>query len=198
MNSIEELVLRLRAHLGIPDDTLLDVLDTLRRMKIAGIISDYRRDEDHVLADAVAMWDDSTRTIVLSDALWEGLEHADPEIRFTVFHEIGHAVLGHAARNRKIAGKRQFGRSIEFDEQEADDFALAFAIPLRSASNLDIYDADALAQQFGLSVAMAERRMISLQRYSKYPNRLEDAAEPEDNYAEAMGLMRFNTITWNS
>lgn len=201
MNKIENLVLRLRTHLGIPDDTLPELVDVLRRLKIAGVITGFGPDENGVLGDIAAMWDPSTRMIILSDRLWERLEgESDSETRFTIFHEIGHAVLDHTARYRKLDGRLQFGRSIEFDEVEADDFALAFAIPLTFAEKADLSDIAKLAEQFGLSPHMADRRKVELQRYARQMDKINrpELDEPEDSYADAMAEMRINALTWNA
>ncbi len=201
MKRIEDLVLRLRADLGIPDDERPDLLDLLRRLKFAGVISDYGPDVQGTLGDVVARWDSASRTITIAAHLWHQLEgESDPETRFTIFHEVGHAALGHVARNRRMQGKPQFGRNVEFDELEADDFALAFAIPLNFAGSTDLANTDQLATQFGLSRVHASRRLVALEKHvrgSKSPPS-RTAQEPEDNYAEAMGEMQINAATWNS
>lgn len=196
LNSMETISQRLREQLGVPEDMLLSPLDVLRRMKISKVIRDFR--EDTSLSDAQeAKWDVEQRTVLLSSALWSKVNFADdPEARFTVFHEIGHAVLGHGDRNRLKLGKLQHGRSIERDEMEADDFALAFAIPLYFATDVAKMTAEDVQRQFGLASAMVDRRLVDLQRVSRKAIAYKE--DSQDNYAEAMGLMRLNAFSWNS
>lgn len=199
MTNIEDLVTRLRADLGIPDDAKPALMDVLRRFRIAGIISAFEETPDAQMDGRDATWDPESRTILISSAMWQRLESEDDgEARFTVFHEIGHAVLGHPARNRMKDGKQQFGRLIDPDETEADDFALAFAIPRTFLGTIDIQSADALAMQFGLSRHMTDRRMIDLQKYARANGRyMNKTTTEDDSYADAMSQMRVNALSWN-
>ncbi|MBO9588943.1 ImmA/IrrE family metallo-endopeptidase [Devosia sp.] len=198
MNYIEQAVIRLRVDLGIPNDLRPDLLDTLRRLRIAGVIRGFGPKIGAVSSDIAARWDPAEKWIFLSDAVWDQvvLGEEDPELRFTILHEIGHAALRHSARNRKVGNIYQHGRSVEREEEEADDFARAFAIPLNFISNLDIRDATALSERFGLSREATEKRMVDLQRHARtYVAGAAD--EPEDNYAEAMTVMSHNARNWN-
>lgn len=195
MTRIENLAERLREQLGIPDDLRLDALDVLRRMKIAKIISDYLEDPDAVGRDA--SWDADGRIIRLSTALWNAVVDAtDQDARFTVFHEVGHAVLGHTHRNRRTSGRQQFGRIVEADEADADHFALALAIPLKFARFANTSNIASLADQFGIPPGQASRRLVDLQRELRMSSGQTTLQEP-DNYAEAMSAMRINARNWN-
>lgn len=200
MNRIEVLAERLRVQLGIPDDIRPNSLDVLRRLKFAKVITDFREDTDQDQPGRQARWDSEQRIIFLSPSLWGKIQgDEDVDARFTVFHEIGHAVLGHNARNRLSAGRPQFGRSVESDEEEADEFARALAIPLYFASSASTSSVAALAIQFGLPPGMASRRLVDLQRFIRSGStRATDKTTGEDNYAEAMRLMRINALNWNS
>lgn len=195
MTRIENLAERLREQLGIPDDLRPDALDVLRRLKITKVISDYAEDPDAVGRDA--RWDADNRVIYLSTALWNAvIDNRDYDARFTVLHEVGHAVLGHTHRNRRTSGTPQFGRFVEADESDADQFALAFAIPLKFAALATTSSIASLADQFGLLPAQISRRVVDLQRHQRVSQR----PIPEhhsDSYADAMSAMRINAINWN-
>lgn len=199
MTEIETLADQLRERIGIPDDVHPDALDVLRRLKITKVIADFK--EDANLAGREARWEEKNRTIALSPTLWSAIQgNDDADARFTVFHEVGHAVLGHTARNRRTAGRAQFGKIVEADEAEADAFALSFAIPLKfshSAGRLDVPQVVAL---FGLPSTQASRRLVDLQRHLRISKRLADDNEaPErDTYEEAMEAMRINAPNWNT
>ncbi|WP_162783782.1 ImmA/IrrE family metallo-endopeptidase [Devosia naphthalenivorans] len=196
MTRIDNFADRLREQLGIPDDLRPDALDVLRRMKISKVISDYAEDPEAVGRDA--RWDADNRVIYLSTALWNAvLDGNDYDARFTVLHEVGHAVLGHTHRNRLTAGKRQFGRFVEADESDADQFALAFAIPLKFAALASTSGIASLADQFGLPQAQTSRRVVDLQRDLRVSRR-QTTEHDIDNYTDAMRAMRINAINWNS
>lgn len=142
-----------------------------------------------------AFWEAPTRSILLSPALWERVQDTDDtDARFTVFHEIGHAVLGHTSRNRRPAAAQQFGRSVEPDENEADEFARAFATPLKFAkvaTNVAV-----LIGKFGLPTDQADKRLVDLERHIRASGQVE--TEPDtDTYADAMNAMRINALNWN-
>lgn len=192
VTKIDDLAKRLREQLGIPDDLRPDALDVLRRMKISKVISDYVEDPEAIGRDA--RWDADNRIIYLSTELWSAvLEGNDYDARFTVFHEVGHAVLGHTHRNRLTTGKPQFGRFVEADESDADRFALAFAIPLKFAGFADTSNIASLGDLFGLSQAQTSRRVVDLQRELRRQTTEDDF----DSYADAMSAMRTNAINWN-
>lgn len=196
MTKIDELAEELRERLGIPDDIRLDALDLLRRMKISKVISDFV--EDRTAKGRDARWDADDRTIHLSPELWNAIRATnDNDARFTVLHEVGHAVLGHAHRNRLTGGRQQHGRIVETDEMDADAFALSLAIPLKFADVAGALDVETLADRFGLPHSQASRRLVDLQRHIRIG--LRQTSEPEhDSYADAMSTMRINAINWNS
>lgn len=189
MKKIETLAVKLRDQIGVPDDLCLDSLDVLRRLKISKVISDFVENPNAVGRDA--HWHADNRTISLSPSLWKAvLAGNDADARFTVFHEVGHAVLGHTDRNRRTAGQHQFGKSVQPDEMEADEFALAFAAPLKFAGLAS--DVSSVAKLFGLPIDQASRRLVDLQRHTRL------SIQPEsDSYAEAMNAMRINALNWN-
>lgn len=196
MTKIDELAEKLRERLGIPDDIRLDALDLLRRLKISKVISDFVEDPTAIGRDA--RWDADDRTIHLSTELWNAIQATnDNDARFTVLHEVGHAVLGHTHRNRLTGGRQQFGRIVETDEMDADGFALALAVPLRFAEVAGALDVATLADRFGLPHSHAGRRLVDLQRHMRAGVR-QTAELENDNYAEAMSAMRLNAINWNN
>lgn len=196
MTRIDNLAELLREQLGIPDDIRPDALDVLRRLKITKVISGYV--EDPKAAGRDARWDADNRVIYLSTALWHAIaDDSDYDARFTVFHEVGHAVLGHTHRNRRTSGKLQFGRLIEADELDADQFALAFAMPIKFATLARTSDIAALANEFGLPEVQVAKRVAELQRHLRISQR-QAAEQDSDNYAEAMSAMRINAINWNT
>jgi Predicted Zn peptidase len=155
--NIEKIANDLRSQLGYGG------VDLLVLLRMRGIISDLGPDESNVLGDVAARWNKEDKSILIANDVWEKLETSeDGDVRFTIYHEIGHAVLNHPSRNRKSGGRPQFGRDIERHELEADDFALAFAIPadlIPRGANIAF-----LVRRFGLTEFMTGRRMASLKK----------------------------------
>jgi Zn-dependent peptidase ImmA (M78 family) len=92
---------------------------------------------------------------------------ARPRARFTIAHELGHAVLGHKkTRHRNVSGRaiEKIAPSIVRDEDEADRFAAAFLSPLHLAGNPLLAHPTYLVDRFGLSLKAAELRLAELQR----------------------------------
>lgn len=141
------------------------------------------------------MWNPATKRISLSqDIETRLLDPTDGQARFTLYHEIAHAVLGHDTRHRKAEGKHQFGRRIETDERDADDFAIAFAIPPNLVDLSRIPAAANLAAKFGVPIDMVETYLPTLHKRGRLTREL---PEDEDNYVEAMRLMRLNSLRSN-
>lgn len=200
MSKIEKLAIWLRSVLGIPDDVRLDPVDVLRRLRISKFIADFSVVPDKGMHGRAARWIADRRIILLSASLWERLtKNDDSDATFTIFHEVGHAALGHGTRNRMAMGKLQFGAYTTPDEQDADEFALAFAIPLSLIRQFDITDAECLARQSGLPSSMTDRRMIALQKHARILASNEtdvtyfDSGDPDAAYAQ----MFANARRWN-
>jgi len=189
--NFEQLATEVRSTLGFSEIERPNLLDLLVMLRVKGIIDDFGPDEENVLGDVAAHWDKETKSILIAKYIWDNLETSeDGEVRFTIYHEIGHAVLNHPSRNRKTDGRPQFGRDIERHELEADDFALAFAIPMNLAHR-KLDDIDFLVRRFGLTKLMTGRRMSSLQKgtrpsstvpWSRLSNAVVDTEDDDWNF----------------
>lgn len=189
MDSIERLALLVRKGLGISEDVKLDCLDLLRRLKWVKAIFDFRPGAPHELDGAAAKWIKESRTILISSIFWDELKNIEnAEVRFTILHEIGHALLNHADRRRNFGGTKQHGQYIGPDEDEADRFALAISIPLNWAHTLNITDKSSLTRQFGLPEKQIELRMVDLHMH------LRDQSPQTQAVLEEIEL--FDAETW--
>jgi IrrE N-terminal-like domain len=207
-NRFEKLAYSLREELGIPDDMILDPIDVLRRLKIAGKISEFRVVGDDDLAPNEAQWVSATREILLTKSLHKRAEVGDSAARFTVLHEVGHFSCGHATRNRRVSGAMQFGRYAEADEIEADEFARAFGMPIQLIKRVAATDVSALVAYFGIPREAAEPRLVEVEKAvkscadmgSKSSDNKSNDPESEgfDSYEEAINLMMKNAVSYNS
>lgn len=195
MKSIIDIAGTLREDLGIPLDIIIDPLDLLRRARIAGVIKNFSASPK--LQSNDAHWNAEIREISFSQNIWnEIIGVCSPETRFTVFHEIGHAVLGHSSRYR-LSRRPQFGRTVEPDEADSDEFAAAFGIPEHLARGLPALTIESFASTFGLPPDLIGHRVSQLQKLKRrYVNPLADV--PYDDYGAALSQMRRNPLNWNS
>jgi len=190
-------IVLLRERLGIPDDVQPDPIDVLRRATYVGIIAGFCRVSDDELGTNLARWDKASKQILFRE------NHSPTEFAFTIFHELGHAVLNHGSRNRKVGGALQFGRYAERDEEEADRFARSFMAPIKLAI-VDQNSTTDLLARFGLPESQRGIRLEELKRIDRQQRGLTrqiPMVEPEveeDTYELAMNAMRQNAINWNS
>lgn len=134
----------------------------------------YAIEELEAGIEAEARYESGERAIVvsLSPRTYEGLEADQPRARFTVFHEIGHAVLhgplliqlSRIPRDqvRALARSENLARrSCEDVEWQANAFAAALAMPAKGLERLarsGALTADRVAMEFNMSLAAARNR----------------------------------------
>ena len=195
LDRTEKLALFIRKVLGLSEDTWLDCLDVLRRLKAINVIFDFRPGTMAELGGAAAKWIQKTKTILIAPDLWDELEGSvNPEIRFTVFHEVGHAVMNHSDRNRNFGGAYQAGRFVESDEDEADRFAMALAMPMTIVNTTNVSDKKSLIRQFGLPEDKTELRMVDLQMQIRHPSEKVEAAIAEIDLFDAEYWLKTNAF----
>lgn len=196
LNAFEDIVKKVREFLGIPNDLNVDPIDALNRAMIGNYISGYQFVPDAHLPLDEARWDSESRTIFMRQSLEDGIKRSDANSRFTVFHELAHAILGHSKRNRKPEGSKQFGRYTEPDERDADDFAAEFSAPLHLALLLNIKTTDDFVRYFGIPESIADSRLVALEKLRRRQAAVDN--DGEDSYGAAMHEMAINARNWNS
>lgn len=162
-NRFSKIVDQLRERLGVPLDRFLDVADLLLRLRIEGLIRDFQTVPASALSDIDARWDASDGIITIRQDAYDRAVAGNPHDRFTIAHEIGHAILGHPGRNRKVGGKIQFGQYLAAHELEADDFAIALLAPSVLVDLTITETPQQLAIDFGLPAEAASQWFAALQ-----------------------------------
>ena len=155
----EKLAGTVRIELGIDDQTRVDAIDFLRRLKQRGYISDYIRLPDSGLQDAEAKFNPADKKIYLRQSVYRRAENGVPHDRFTVFHEGAH---GHQyERKRSFSAQAQAEKrvhSIRKDEGDADKLAIAIMAPLQKADfSLEVAPEE-IGRRFGLSAKASTLR----------------------------------------
>ncbi|MBL8568470.1 MAG: ImmA/IrrE family metallo-endopeptidase [Phreatobacter sp.] len=137
----------------------------LDRAKAIGLINDWVEVDE--LCEGDGEWDSATKTIFYRRGVVDGANRGNPYNRFTVWHEIGHAALGHEGRRNRSFSKtlaERFSASVKLDEREADYFAAACLIPSDRIGLNDSIMPNELKRRFGTSNTTAEIRGRELER----------------------------------
>lgn len=126
--------------------------------------------------EALTRLEGSTITVVLSEATYDRLvTRDDPRSRFTLAHEIGHAVMHHAelrALNESLVRAAALLRApapppYKDCERQADKFAAFLLAPTRGLHELNArggLTASGIAAAFGLSLEAATIRLRTFQQ----------------------------------
>lgn len=153
----------------------VELFERLRRFKVKGtnglVRLDYHVDDLDDGVEAMTRLDDDAITVVLSTETYCSLADNDgPRSRFTLGHELGHAVLHHEELRRlnenlmyAIALRRQPPPPAYKDcEVQANKFASFLLAPtegMRWAQTAGEISPDQIAARFGLSNMAAEIRI---------------------------------------
>jgi Zn-dependent peptidase ImmA (M78 family) len=172
----EQLARTIRVELGIDDQTKVDPIAFLRRLKHAGYIIDYVRLPDSCLPDAEGKYNPEAKKIYLRESAYNGAENGNPRDCFTIFHEGAHALFGHQyERKRSSTAQAQVEKrvpSIRKDETDADKLAISIMAPLHKAEfTLQTTQAQ-IAARFGLSSKAASRRYNEFAALFRRANKL--------------------------
>lgn len=204
--SMETLVEKLRMELGVPEDIRPDPIDILRRMRISGRISSFEFVDSASLPNDDARWNPDSRSILVRSEVAGKAEAGSEEDTFTIFHEMGHAVLNHPVRNRRTGIDRlQFGRLIEGDERDADRFARTFMAPIATSAVTQDTTLEEFRSTYGMPTNQAVVRLEELKRFRRHQSgtrREVPLGSPRTidtgDYDEAMPEMLRNAWRWNS
>lgn len=84
-----------------------------------------------------------------------------PRAQFTVFHELGHILLGHSRLSNRGGDPRKI-EVFEDSEWQANQYAAEFLMPLHLILSLKLFTPHALAAHFGVSLPAANKRISQL------------------------------------
>jgi len=123
-------------------------------------------DDDAGLETAEACYFPDERCIYLRDRDYRGIaEGTNRRALFTLWHEIGHMLLGHDKKfARDCTGKLLAHKLYEDSEWQANTFAAEFLMPLSVIRSERLFCPDQLMEAFGVSRRAAEVRLDSLMR----------------------------------
>jgi len=158
----------------------LSTFESLNQLTISSegsqVLLDYAVNELPADIEAITIYDQSSGRIVvaLSTKTYENLERAEPRSRFSLFHEIGHAVLHH--RELRLRSKRSHTLAAALmrknttshptyqdTEWQADAFSAALLMPAKGIRRHEKQHGElttqAVAALFHVSNQAAETRL---------------------------------------
>jgi len=166
--NFEEIARFVRVEVGLDDQTQLDAIEFLRRLKRHGYIVDYVRVPDQSMLDAEAKYVPAERKIYVRESVYAKAEDWVDHDRFTIFHEAAHALLNHQnVRKRSFSAQATIERkirSIGRDETSANRLGAAIISPFHRTNFSLGTTAQELMQRFGLSSPAARVRLETLSR----------------------------------
>lgn len=176
-DEIEEKARQFRKRIGVDDLVWLDAPTLIYKTCYSFPPIHYVRVADQELPDPGGRWDTNRKLLIFRESVFAASNKFNPDARarYTVAHEVAHAVLAHdGVRNRsaKDSQEKRFSSKIRQLEAVADRFAVATYAPLHLIQPYE--SAESIALRFGLSKRAAEIRE-------------EEAAR---NYRRKNGLLR--------
>jgi Zn-dependent peptidase ImmA (M78 family) len=170
-----------RQEVGIDDRAVPDLIFVLGEMKRLKKICDYKVVADKDLPGALAKYDSDKRIIFLNQSTFDALDfpnHVGQQerrrSRFTVAHEIAHAILHHdgflsRGPREKVLALGRRARSLEY---EANRVAAAILAPThiidRAVESIhDRFDAEAASTLFEIGFQAATIRLETVSRLKR-------------------------------
>lgn len=158
---IRETAKRARAALNFRWPVALDRF--LEKLVIYSITVDVVENHGVLPPGVEACWVPEDLTLYLTERVYKAACNNEPRALFTVFHEMGHALLGHRRTlNREIPGLEI--KRFEDSEWQADQFAAEFLMPLDEIVRYNLATEGQLMSRFGVSMDAARVRLKRLRR----------------------------------
>lgn len=162
IQAIRDKAIYVRSILGLTRNPV-DLEIFLEQLSDFGITIDVVSDEDmqgfenHSEACCVPQ----TATIYLTEETYRKACMNDARTRFTIFHELGHLLLGH---NRELhrANIPKDVKPYQDSEWQADRFSAEITMPLDIIYDYELFSVEKIKEQFGVSDKAAETRYNQL------------------------------------
>lgn len=146
-------------------DVAVNMETFLERLHEFGITIDVVSDEDmpgfsfHSEACCVP----ETATIYLTDATYRKACNNDSRTRFTIFHELGHLILGHTRQLHRAQIPVEPKPFLD-SEWQADRFSAEIIMPLEVIMRLKLDNVSKIKRQFMVSEQAARTRFEQLKK----------------------------------
>jgi hypothetical protein len=162
ISDIRQTAERARAALGITFPIRLGHF--LERLSIYSITVDVLEDGANGLPAGVeACWIPESLTLCVTERVYEKACRNDPRALFTVFHELGHALLGHRRTLNREPPTAEI-KIFEDSEWQANQFAAEILMPVEEIRRRGLKTDYDLTAAFGVSMEAARIRIDRLKR----------------------------------
>lgn len=121
-------------------------------------------DDDYLPRGVEACYVPEELTIYLTETTYQAARRGEPRARFTVVHELGHAILGHRRTMNRESGAAGRLKEYEDSEWQANQFAAETLMPLGTILSRRLTNTWQLQQAFGVSHQAAEKRLRQLRK----------------------------------
>jgi Zn-dependent peptidase ImmA (M78 family) len=138
-----------------------DMMTLIVKMKEKYSEFDYLRVADEEMEGNEAQYDSSRKLLRLAESTFVAMQRNEARARFTVVHEIAHALLRHKGILNRNTDRRAYEiAAYRQREREADIFAGHFLVPLGMLSK-SMTPAE-VAKRFGVSIKVAEIQLSKI------------------------------------
>jgi hypothetical protein len=177
IQSEEEIAREYRKRLGVDHQCWLDPATILTKLKQEPWEIDYETVPPAEIAPAPAKWDSERRLILISDEIFDAANRQEPDAhaRFSIFHEIVHALEGHTGKLNRLHSRFDIPRyagKLRRLESRTDKITAAFIAPRHLVS--PEWNADAVAFRFGMSIPSARLRIEEIRGKDRAGKKIPD------------------------
>jgi Zn-dependent peptidase ImmA (M78 family) len=175
--SEEEIARGYRRNLGIDHLQWLDPMTILNKLRHEfGFNFATVAAED--IAPAPAQWDFDAKLIRIADETFAAANfpRSDGHARFSIFHEIIHALSGHEGKFNRLHSRSEiprYARGLRALESRNDKITAAFMAPRHLIS--EAWTSGKIASSFGMSPESARIRIEEIKGRSRAARRLPDS-----------------------
>ena len=167
-NDVERAAYDFRLKIGLHDTKIHDGRTILTKWRRAYPEFHFLVEEDHLMPDEEAFWDDARKLMVIRASTFEAANSGEPRALMTLCHEIGHSVLGHKGKANRATVKTRaevIAPLVKQQEWQAKRFAAALIAPFHLIG--DCKSAAELSFQFRLSAEAGRIRFSELEAYKR-------------------------------
>lgn len=150
-----------RVNLGIDDQLRPDIFRVIEKSVERGYIASFAAVADQRMPNAEARFRSGTRRLELRESVLSALKAGDARARWTVAHELAHAVLGHPGTNHRSTRDKTTRRDY-ISEREANRFAAALLAPKHLIEPSADITVEKIVRRFNISGAAARLRLREL------------------------------------
>ena len=176
--SEEEVASEYRKRLGVDHLMWLDPMTILMKLRHGHHIRgfDFKTVTPGEIAPALAKWDFGAKLVLIDDQTFAAANRAEGYARFTVFHEVMHALGGHKGEFNRLQSRSEippYARKLRAMESRTDKITAAFMAPRHLIC--DGWAAREVAFFFGMSAESARIQLDEIKGRERLIKRVPDA-----------------------